>query len=382
MAGEDFHVETLECILTTDCNLACTYCHQGEHRPRSMTWMTLKESIDRLLASEANDRTLALAGGEPLLQWSLARRAIEYAHEMPAGEKCIGVSLVTNGLVLDHEKSDFLAEQDVEIQVSVDGIREAHELRAPGTFDQLNQLLLRLRHDYPSWFRDRLSVGMTLGTANLPFLGRSIKFMLERGVESIRLAPLLTDDRSWGKETEAELEGQMEVVFDLCRDHHRRTGAIPFELFRRSAALPEPNRDRPVCKARSPETLAVGVDGRVSGCPLLLPRESGGTWCAPVLREWVAQAGWPGLRRDRYSSWGLCRDCEIVDECLVCPVASANIPGNTDPRRVPDFNCAFNRIVGRYRGRFPAIAGTEDFLKGTDKVPAAMTDLANALGLR
>ena len=139
---------------------------------------------------------------------------------------------------------------------------------------------------------------------------------------------------------------------------------------------------RPVCRVNAAETQAVGVDGSVAGCSLLVPHKVGGTQARHVLREWTTRPAWPGLRRDRYSSYGQCRDCEFVEECLVCPVASANIPGNTDPRRVPDSGCAFNRIVGRYRRLFPPAAAVEDLLKGNDPLPTAMTDLAAALGLR
>ena len=209
-----------------------------------------------------------------------------------------------------------------------------------------------------------------------------MEYLLERGVESLRLAPLLTHDEGWGREAEAELERQMAMVFECCLEHHHRTGAIPLELFRRPAKPPEQRQDRPVCRVNAPETQAVGVDGTATGCPLLLAPEVGGTRAVPMLQEWVGRPDWPGLRRDRYSNHGQCRDCEFVDECLVCPVAGANIPGNADPRRVPDFNCAFNRIVAVCRRRFPPVAGAEDLLKGNDPLPTAMTDLASALGLR
>lgn len=346
-----------------------------------MPWGVVKASIDRLAASEAEERTLALTGGEPLLEWPLVRRAIEYAQESSPKGKGLRVALTTNGLLLDEEKERFLVEHDVEVQISLDGVREAHELRAPGAFDVLDHLLRWLRRDHPSWYRRRLSIGMTLTSANLPFLARSVAFLLGRGIESVRLAPLLTHDEGWGREAEAELERQMEAVFDLCLEHHRRSGAIPFELFRKPATPPEPMPDRLVCRVNAPETQAIGVDGTTTGCPLLLAQEAGGTRGAPVLEDWVGRPDWPGLRRDRYSSFGQCRDCEFIEECIVCPVASANIPGNIDPRRVPDFNCAFNRIVGAWRRRFPPMPGPEDHLKGNDPLPTAMTDLAAALGL-
>ncbi len=346
-----------------------------------MSWAVLQGVIDRLLASEAEERTLALAGGEPVLEWPLVRRAIEYVRESLSNGKPPAISLTSNGLLLDQEKARFLVEHDVEVQISLDGVREAHELRAPGTFDVLDRLLVRLRRDHPSWYRKRLSVGMTLTSANLPFLSRSIELLLGRGMESVRLAPLLTHDEGWGPEAEAELERQMGEVFDLCLEHYQRTGAIPLEVFRRPANPPEARHDRPVCRVNAPETQAVGVDGSVNGCPLLLAQEVGGTQAGSVLREWIERPEWPGLRRERYSSYGQCRDCDFVEECLVCPVAGANIPGNTDPRRVPDSGCAFNRIIGRYRRLFPPVAGPEDHLKGNDPLPTAMTDLAKALGL-
>lgn len=345
-----------------------------------MAWETLKGWIERLLASEVDEPTLALTGGEPLLEWPLVQRAVEYARESSSGRKGLAISLTTNGLLLDEVMARFLASHDVEVQVSLDGIREAHEMRASGTFDQIDRLLVRLRRDHPSWYRKRLSVGMTLTSANLSLLSRSIEHLLGRGIQSIRLAPLLTHDEGWGREAEAELERQMALVFECCLEHHRRTGAIPLEVFRRPAKWPEARPERPVCRVNAPENQAVGTDGSVAGCPLLLAQEVGGTQAGPSLREWTARPDWPGLRRDRFSSFGQCRDCELVDECLVCPVASANIPGNTDFRRVPDSGCAFNRIVGRYRRLFPAVPSDADRLKGLDPLSSAMTDLAKALG--
>lgn len=346
-----------------------------------MSWEVLKSGIDRLLESEVDERRLALTGGEPLLAWPLLRRGVEYARGAILGGDDLRISVATNGLLLDREKARFLVFHDVGVQISLDGIREAQELRAPGTFERLDRLLVRLRMDHPSWFRRRFSVGMTLTSVNLPFLSQSVGYLVEHGIDSIRLAPLLTHDEGWGREADAELERQMDEVFQLSLEYHHRTGAIPLELFRRPATPPEARPDRPVCRVNVFETQAIGIDGSVGRCSLLLAQEAGGTLAGPSLREWIRQPEWPGLRRERSSGWRRCSECEFVDECLVCPVASANIPGTADSLRVPAPNCALNRISGRYRRRFPPLESTEAFLRAEDHLPKKMRQLGRVLGL-
>ncbi len=375
---EKLQLESLECVLTTGCNLSCSYCHQGGPRPGFMPWEDLRRGIDRLLLSKGGKKTLAFTGGEALLAWPLIRRAVEY---VSGAEPCgIRFSLTTNGVLLDGEKLRFLVAHQFEVQLSLDGIREAQELRAPGTFARLDLLLHEMKRKHRSWMRKKLSVGMVLSSENLSFLCRSVEYLLNRGVESIRLAPLLTHDAGWGPEAEAELRTQAEKLFALCLSHYEKIGAIPLELFRHGTVRRPPKPERPVCRVRSPDALAMGVDGSLSNCLLLLPQEVGGTHRSGMLDQWISREDWPGLRRERYSAFRKCRDCEFLDDCLVCPVASANIPGNTDLRRVPEFNCAFNRIFGRLRENFPPISGALDCLLARDPLPAAMKELAVALG--
>ena len=64
-----------------------------------------------------------------------------------------------------------------------------------------------------------------------------------------------------------------------------------------------------------------------------------------------------------------------VDACSPCPLSIGHIPGNSDPRRIPDFVCAFHMLVGEYRERFPREPDAIDFLTGTDPLPSLMQEL-------
>ncbi len=379
MTESGWNPRVVECVLTTACHLDCSYCHQGRRRSREMSWPVLQRALERIEASGAREPVLALTGGEPLLCWSLVHRAVTTVRrEIPGGEGW-RISVTTNGLELDRRRIRFLAAHDVEVQISLDGVREAHDLRAPGTFDRLNTALVRMRGHHPSWFRRRVAVGMTLTAANVTFFARSVEYLVGMGVSRIRAAPLLTHEPRWSAGAEVELERQAEMTFHFLHEHFLRTGTVPLESFRRRDQRIGRKSGRMVCKVRSPETMAVGVDGVLAGCPLLLPHASGGTAAPPVLRTWADDPDWPGLRKNRCSGRARCRDCEFIDECLVCPVASAHIPGNSDPRRVPAFNCAFNRIFGAFRRRFPPMPDRREFLLGTDPLPASMAAMTRTI---
>jgi hypothetical protein len=46
----------------------------------------------------------------------------------------------------------------------------------------------------------------------------------------------------------------------------------------------------------------------------------------------------------------------------VCPISIGHQPGNTDPDRIPDFQCAYNLVSLEYRERFPVQPGPRERL--------------------
>jgi hypothetical protein len=69
--------------------------------------------------------------------------------------------------------------------------------------------------------------------------------------------------------------------------------------------------------------------------------------------------------RNRHSSYGRCGDCAYWHDCVLCPIVIGYDALNTDPNRVPDFICAFNRVASKYRELFPCMP---DPLEGMNAV--------------
>jgi sulfatase maturation enzyme AslB (radical SAM superfamily) len=373
-------VDVAEVVLTANCNLRCAYCYQNAKKPRSMSWDTLRGALDLLLLSSCPEVEVVFLGGEPLLEFLLIRRAVAYVEGRRSRKKVVRYSLSTNGSLLWAEQARFLDRHRIGVQLSFDGVAETQRLRGRGTFELLDRLLGRLSADAPRLFNEGLTVHMTLTSWTIPHLADSIAYFLGKGVPEISLRPIVTFDPGWTSDMLGALDQQLARAFVACVEHYRRTGKVPLLLFRIDGAA---GRDAPagtMCRAPTGQVLAVDVDGQVHGCAVFV--ESYQKLASPFLRSCVASmrlgdfrepgfaqrlARYPeaarrlGIFHDKegkHSSYGRCADCRFLKACSVCPASIGHIPGNTDPSRVPDFVCAFNRTALGWRALFPRPASS------------------------
>lgn len=369
-------VEALEIVLTAACNLSCAYCYQNDKKPRSMAWDTLRGALDLLLRSRSPEVEVLFLGGEPLLEFPLIRRAVEYV-QAARPDKAVRYLLITNGTLMGEEQAQFVDQHGMSVQLSFDGVAGAQDLRARGTFRVLDDLLDRLARDHPRLFRERLTVSLTLTSAMIPHLASSIDYFLRKGVPEISLAPIVTHDPGWTDDTLATLDAQFSRVLDACLGRYFRTGEVPLLAFRDgTAAQPSRRLVGAMCNAPTGRTLAVDVDGQVHGCAVFV--ESYQKVASPFLRGCIAAIRLGDFRergfaarlaryseltratgifhdkRRKASPLGRCAECRFLDACSVCPASIGHIPGNADPRRVPALPCAFNRAVLACRERFIA----------------------------
>ena len=128
----DFPLQALVLNITSQCNLACTYCyefgsdkiatHQG--KPRSMSLATAKDSVDFLFTQSAQRKAVHITffGGETLMNFRLLRDVVVYAEDQGTQKgKQVTFSLTTNATLLTDEIIDFLADHRVGVTVSMDG---------------------------------------------------------------------------------------------------------------------------------------------------------------------------------------------------------------------------------------------------------------------
>jgi len=371
-AGAD--LTTLDLILTAACNLRCTYCYQNAKKNRRMSWSVAQRALDALLASEEDVLAINFFGGEPMTEFDLIRRSVQYFEERKETSRTCYYGVSTNGSFLGPDEASFLAEYRFDTQISFDGVADAQRFRGDGTFEIVIDGVRSLRERYSEYFQQCVSVGTTLLPSTVKHLPDTVELLLHEGVQNFSVTPVGERVVSWRIADIDRLDDVFDEVLAILLAHYRVDGVVPFSAFR--SATPRRTRPRSVrmCGVGSHRRVTVDVDGKVHRCvvfadsyqnnanPMLSSelgrlrlgelgsedaRERLGTF-----QETVDQSVLFTRKEEKYSSYGKCSDCECFDECSICPVSIGYSPTNQDPRRVPDFACAYNLISNKYRELF------------------------------
>ena len=128
------------------CNFKCTYCYQEEYG-KSTALKDQRPVIDAFfsyldLNFIGKPFYLTLFGGEPLLTSESHRSNINYFLDR-ADERKLSIAIVTNGYTLEEYLPRLKQSRIREIQITLDGPAEVHNLRRPlrggqGTFERVS----------------------------------------------------------------------------------------------------------------------------------------------------------------------------------------------------------------------------------------------------
>jgi uncharacterized protein len=120
-----------------DCDMNCIYCYggKGEYKDRGLMKSTTAFcAVDWLIEQSRDKKDLAITffGGEPLLNFKLIRKVVDYAKEKcKKHNKEIHFSMTTNGTLLTKEVIDYINENNFSIVISYDGNIDVQKLNRP-----------------------------------------------------------------------------------------------------------------------------------------------------------------------------------------------------------------------------------------------------------
>lgn len=172
--------------VTLYCNYCCKYCYETSDKPNMyMSTENADKVADYIIENceKENDNAIWLNfhGGEPTLNTKVVKRILNRISERKPDIK-LHTSLTTNCSIYDGELCDYISE----LSVSIDGVREAHDINRMthddrGTYDTSLKNALKYLENYGSDLRVRTVIAPN----NVMYVYEGIKYLYELGFRII-----------------------------------------------------------------------------------------------------------------------------------------------------------------------------------------------------
>ncbi|MCI9635846.1 MAG: radical SAM protein [Hungatella sp.] len=128
-------LEHLRLNVTEGCNLRCSYCYervsQVWNQKRIMDWDVAKKAIDQFLfyvqKNEKKKISLRFFGGEPLLNWEVIEKTMDYVKGKLPDDTRVSYIINTNGTLIDDVRAEFFAKHNISVSLSLDGVKDIHD---------------------------------------------------------------------------------------------------------------------------------------------------------------------------------------------------------------------------------------------------------------
>lgn len=206
--------------LTTNCNLNCIYCSEGDKKAVTLKKEMLFKAIDELplLLDKINDKNITLLwhGGEPLsVGKEYLTEVMQYATEKLKNYH-IKFLIQTNGTLIDDEWISIFCKFKVGIGISLDGYKELHDnnrltKNGEATFDLIVKNMQKLKN-----------AGVNYGA--LMVLNTSSQINMEaltKCIEEYDLHPKIHSVIACGRASEVDSVAVYENYVELMKELYR-----------------------------------------------------------------------------------------------------------------------------------------------------------------
>ena len=170
--------------ITEKCNLKCKYCGYGEfyddYDKRERLDLSIKKAKTFLKymqklwnssynISHGNNIYISFYGGEPLMNFGFIKEIVEFINNMEIKHNRFTFSMTTNGVLLN-KYEDFLAENEFNLLISLDGNKKNNSYRVfesgRESFDVVVKNVNELKERYPEYFKERVNFNSVLHNRN------------------------------------------------------------------------------------------------------------------------------------------------------------------------------------------------------------------------
>lgn len=215
--------------ITTGCNLNCQYCYSPPANRNDMSQQTAFETIDFISENYPVNTGIIFFGGEPLLRKDLIRKVIEYSRTKSG---YFHYKVTTNGILLDTDFLEFANNSNLQISISIDGNKQAHNTfrkfpNGEETFDILNNKI-----DLLLQYQPYAKALMTVSPETLVHYADSVEYLLKKGFKYL-IVSLDFSSKKWNEQSLKELKRQYQQIskiYETRIQNEEKFYFSPFEM--------------------------------------------------------------------------------------------------------------------------------------------------------
>lgn len=270
-------INTVSLHVAHDCNMRCEYCYAsggsfGDTRVLMSQEMVCKALDFAFSHSNAKEGIhVGFFGGEPLLNFDVMTRGVEYARKLAAEQnRQVEFSVVTNATLLTPRIMHYLSAHGFSVIFSIDGpagIHDRHRRTANGK--RSHARILRNILEYSRNYSSDFTVRGTFTRAT-PNFSEQVLFLNDLGFRAVSVEEAQLNARHpLSITTSSELmrvKAEYDKLADAYLDRFRRGEQLHFYCFENCLRdIIQPDVRLTACGAGS-STIAVAPDGRVFPC--------------------------------------------------------------------------------------------------------------------
>ncbi|MFW5976464.1 MAG: anaerobic sulfatase maturase [Bacillota bacterium] len=182
------------------CNLDCDYCYYLEKTdlyPESdkfqMSEELLEEYIKQYIESQPGPRiSFGWQGGEPTLRGlDFFKKSVDLIKRYIPDDWEYEISFQTNGILLDDDWAEFMAENDVLVGLSLDGPAELHDVYRTDKNGLKSHKKVIKGLDYLIQYGVKYNILCVVNDINSKYPGKVYDFFKKRGAQHIQFIPLV-----------------------------------------------------------------------------------------------------------------------------------------------------------------------------------------------
>jgi len=351
-----YPLNDIELFVTENCNLRCDYCFVKTKSPKSMTENVAFTAVDYLLNESGGNEELNITffGGEPLLEFDLIKRVIEYVDSRHiTTKKNVFYSLTTNGTIANHEMLSFFQGR-FNLLLSIDGDQHSHDkhrtfIDGTPTFDRI-MANLELLKQYQPWLGTR----MTVSSDVVNHLADNVKYLFSQGIRQFLIGQ--SYGVPWNEDSLAIYKNQMMDVLRFYTRLKKLNEPIRIPLFEKDSSDAHSMGNAFGCRAGR-NSLTVSPSGNLYPCSMMLGLNSLATndYCLGNVFDGITELH---LRDDFISLHcpenGPCASCDIAGYCRGgCPAQNYHTTGSID--KPAKYTCEIARINNSLADEYAAI---------------------------